>query len=234
MRKTASTRTGLPQPLRTIAAHNAWRDILPGDYDAHMSHPDVAQTQMLGRIFREQFALGPHARAAILGITNGNGLEHVIPCDIDEVVGIDINGAFLEECRARYPEAAQRLKLFQLDLTADTAEAIEAIAGCDLIIANLLIKHIRLESFMRLMAGLPGRGQTVSCVIQVNPDGTEVSHSGYEHVFEAISLEREEENEELIAASMEETGFAPTYRAVYDLPNGKQFVRLDFKKGVYS
>ena len=50
----------------------AWRDMLPGDYDAHMSHPNVAQTQMLGRIFREQFALCPHARAAILGITNGH------------------------------------------------------------------------------------------------------------------------------------------------------------------
>jgi hypothetical protein len=210
---------------------NAWRGIRPGDYDAHMSHPRVAQTQMLGRIFREQFALCPHARTAILGIANGNGLEHVIPCDIAEVVGIDINGAFLEECRARYPEAAPRLKLYQLDLMAETAKAIEAISGCDLIIANLLIEHIRLENFMRLMAGLPARGQTVSCVIQVNPDGTAVSHSGFEHVFEAIAMQREEEDEGLIATSMEETGFAPTYCAVYNLPNGKQFIRLDFKKG---
>ncbi|MDR2688040.1 MAG: class I SAM-dependent methyltransferase [Oscillospiraceae bacterium] len=210
---------------------NAWRDISPGDYDAHMSHPGVAQTQALGRIFREQFALCPNSRAAILGITNGNGLEHVVPCGIAEVVGIDINGAFLEECRVRYPEAAPRLKLFQLDLTADTAKAAEIISGCDLIIANLLIKHIRLENFTRLMAGLPERGQIVSCVIQANPDGTEVSHSGFEHVFEAISMQREEENEGLIAISMGEAGFAPTHRAVYDLPNGKQFIRLDFKKG---
>jgi len=169
-----------------------------------------------------------------LGITNGNGLEHVVPCDIAEVIGIDINGAFLEECRARHPELMPRLKLFQLDLMADTAKAIEIISDCDLIIANLLIKHIRLENFMRLMTGLPGRDQIVSCVIQVNPDRTAVLHSGFEHVFETISMQREEENEDLIVASMETTGFAPIHRAVYDLPNGKQFIRLDFKKGAFT
>lgn len=211
--------------------YNAWRGIRPDDYDAHMSHPNVAQTQLLNRIIKEQFALCPRARAAILGITNGNGLEHVLPCDIAEIIGIDINEAFLKECRARYPEIAPRLKLFQLDLTADAEKAIEVISDCDLIIANLLIKHIRLENFMRLMAGLPGRDCIVSCVIQVNPDGTEVSHSGFEHVFEAVSLQREEENEDQIVSSMQGTSFALLQRAAYALPNGKQFIRLDFKKG---
>jgi len=82
---------------------NAWCNMTPDDYDAHMSHPDVAQTQMLGRITKEQFELvsrelRPTSHIAILGITNGNGLEHIIPCGIENVIGIDINKAFLAEC----------------------------------------------------------------------------------------------------------------------------------------
>jgi hypothetical protein len=100
---------------------NAWNLINPDDYDAHMSHLNVAQTQMLNRIIKEQFKLLPQEQrsiscAAILGITNGNGLEHIIPCGISKVIGIDINEHFLDECRARYKDIESRLFLFQLDL----------------------------------------------------------------------------------------------------------------------
>ena len=213
--------------------NNAWNFIKPDDYDAHMSHPNVAQTQMLNRIIKEQFDLLPQERrsvscVAILGITNGNGLEHVIPCEISKVIGIDINKNFLDECRVRYDYIGSRLNLFRLDLTTDTDETVEAISECDLIIANLLIKHIHLDNFIRIIAGLPGKNQIISCVIQINPDGVAVSKSGFEHVFEIIANQREEEKEDIIVPLMKKNGFAITNRVIYDLPNGKQFIRLDF------
>ena len=216
-----------------IIQDNAWCKITPEQYDAHMSHLAVAQTQALNRITREQLELLPVERrpgstAAILGITNGNGLEHVLPLDIGAVIGIDINEPFLDECRARYPEVRQRLRLYALDLTRDTDEASALLSGCDLIIANLLIKHIGLDIFMRIVDGLPRHGQIVSCVIQVDPDGTALSHSGYEHVFTGVSRQRADESEASVVPAMETAGFAPTGRFVYDLPNGKQFVRMDF------
>ena len=213
---------------------NAWRSIAPNDYDAHMSHPKIEQTQMLNRIFKEQFELLPQERrsascVAILGITNGNGLEHVIPCEIAKIIGIDINEAFLNECKTRYPDIKSRLNLFLLDLMVDTSQSIEILSECDLIIANLLIKHIHLDNFIKIVAGLPKHGQIVSCVIQVNPDGVVVSQgSGFEHVFEVLSSQRGEENEDIIVASMNENGFIFTNKMVYDLPNGKQFIRVDF------
>ena len=212
---------------------NAWNNIKPDEYDAHMSHPNVAQTQMLNRIVKEQFQMLSHERglgscAAILGITNGNGLEHAIPCDITEIIGVDINKAFLDECKARFTSLEPRLMLLQLDLTKDTLKSIEALSKCDLIIANLLIKHIHLDNFVKIIAGLPKRRRIVSCVIQVNPDGIAVSHSGFEHVFDKIAKLREEENEELITQSMKENSFMLINRSVYDLPNGKLFIRLDF------
>jgi len=92
----------------------------------------------------------------------------------------------------------------------------------------LLITYIGLENFIKIIVGLPRHGQIVSCVIQVDPVGSFVSHSGFEHVFDAIAGQREEEDVDLIIASMNESGFAATNRVVFDLPNGKQFVRLDF------
>jgi len=214
--------------------NNAWRRIAPDDYDAHMSHPKIEQTQMLNLIFKEQFELIPQERrpdscAAILGITNGNGLEHVIPCEIAKVIGIDINEAFLNECKTRYPDIESRLNLVLLDLMVDITESIDILSECLLIIANLLIKHIHLDNFIKIVAGLPKHGQMVSCVIQVDPDGVVVSQgSGFEYVFEALAPQRGDENEDMIVSSMNENGFILTNKVAYDLPNGKQFIRLDF------
>ena len=213
--------------------NNAWYFIKPNDYDAHMSHSNVAQTQMLNRIIKEQFELLSQERwstscVAILGITNGNGLEHVIPCGVSKVIGIDISKAFLDECHLRFGDLESKLSLFQLDLMIDTIKSVEILAKCDLIIANLLIKHIHLDNFIKVIAGLPKHNQIVSCVIQVNPDGIAVSKSGFEHIFDAIANQEEEENENLIISSMDDNGFVIANRIIYDLPNDKQFVRLDF------
>ena len=213
--------------------NNAWKHIKPYDYDAHTSHPNVAQTQMLNRIIKEQLELLPKERrltacVAMLGITNGNGLEHIIPCGIAKVIGIDINEDFLNECKARYHDIESRLSLFQLDLMTDIAKAVEILSECDLIIANQLIKHIHLDNFIRIVAGLPKKKQIISCVIQLNPDGVAVSKSGFEHIFDDIIKQMGDEEEGSIISLMNETGFRNAHRAVYDLPNGKHFVRLDF------
>jgi hypothetical protein len=108
------------------------------------------------------------------------------------------------------------------------SKAVEVLSKCDLIIANLVIKHIHLDSFAKIIAGLPKRHRIVSCVIQANPDGIAVSHSRFEHVFDEIGKQREEENEELIKQSMMENGFVLANRITYELPNGKYFIRMDF------
>ena len=213
--------------------NNAWSNIKSNDYDAHMSHPNVGQTQMLNRITKEQFELisqqkYPAPNVAILGITNGNGLEHVVACGIAKVIGIDINKTFLDECKERYGDLKSKLNLFQIDLMSETAKAVEIISESDLIIANLIIKHIHLDNFMKIISALPKHNQIISCVIQVNPDGTTLSKSGFEDVFKVIAEEREEENEDLIISEMKNSKFTLTNRYVHDLPNGKQFVRLDF------
>ena len=212
---------------------NAWCDIKPNNYDAHASHPNAGQMQILNKIIKEQFELLPKewrsvSCVAILGITNGNGLEHVIPCGIGKIIGIDINEAFLNECSERYPDLKSKLSLFQLNMMVDIPKVAEVLIDCDVIIANLLIKHIHLVNFIKIVCRLPKRGQTVSCVIQVNPDGVAIARTGMEHIFDKVSLQREEENEEMTVDSMDRSGYFLKNRVVYDVPNAKQFIRLDF------
>ena len=212
---------------------NPWYSIKVEDYENHMQHPDVAQMQMLNQIMRRQIESIPAdersgAVVAILGITNGNGLEHIKPLHIKKVIGIDINEEFLDCCRQRYHALGDALCLEQIDLVEEKDRAVEALKEADLIIANLLIEHIHLDRFVAIIGELPRHGQRISCVIQVNPDGAIVSASGYEHAFDEVLTIVEEADEKNLALRMGEIGCLLNTKTSYSLPNGKVFVRLDF------
>ena len=213
--------------------NNPWFNIRPNDYDAHMSHPNVKQTQILNRIIKEQLELipasvRPASKAAILGITNGNGLEHVVSCNVGHIIGIDINPAFLDECRTRFPDLTGRLSLYQMDLTTEMTESVTVLSECDLIIANLIIEHIHLNNFVKIMKGLSKHGQIVSCVIQVNPDSIVASKSGIEQLFDDIVKYTEEENITTLDRVMQNSGYFVNGKTVYDLPNSKQLIQSNY------
>ncbi|MDR1194529.1 MAG: class I SAM-dependent methyltransferase [Peptococcaceae bacterium] len=218
---------------------NPWNRIKARDYDLHMGNVNVAQLKMLGLIIKEQLTLiqeeaRPGSECAILGITNGNGLEHVDSMKIGKVIGIDINQLFLDECLQRYGYLGDRLKLARVDLIKDKKSAIEQLKGSDLIIANLMIEHVHMDNFIEILRGLPKRNRVVSCVIQYNPDGTIASKSGYEHTFDEIMPTVEEADESDVVQSMLISGYNLELRKEYPLPNGKIFIRLDFYFEIFS
>ncbi len=213
---------------------NPWRGIALRDYEAHMAHARVGQLHMLRHITRHQFELLPKAsraaaKAAILGIAGGNGLEQAQICGIGDIVGIDINADFLAACARRFPQLQDKLSLHCMDLTRRTAEAVALLSHCDLIIVNLLIEHIGLTNFMALIGGLPRLRRIVSCVVQANHGGARVSASGVEHAFENVGTQAEVQDAETLTRAMLHNGYALTEQAHYGLPNGKQFIRIDFR-----
>jgi len=220
---------------RTIVINldNPWLRIKAEDYDLHMGHVNVAQLQMLNLIMKEQFniipeELRPMSEYAILGITNGNGLEHIDSMKIGKVIGIDINKAFLDECLQRYGYLGKRLELLQIDLIKEKKSVIMNLIRPQLIISNLLIEHIHLDNFIDILQKLPKQNRIVSCVIQYNQDGIIASTSGHEHVFNEILPMVEEVNENDIIQSMQILGYALELRKEYILSNRKIFIRLDF------
>ena len=100
--------------------------------------------------------------------------------------------------------------------------------NADLIIANLVIEHIHLDNFIDILKQLTERNRIISCVIQYNPDGALISNSGYEHTTYCLLPIIEEQTEEEISNRVISAGYKLIFKKVYDLPNGKSLIRLDY------
>lgn len=214
-----------------MSGTNPWTRLSNADYEKHMGHANVGQLRALSRITADQLArVGdmPSPIVAILGITNGNGLEHVDGSRYGSIIGLDISREFLDVCRERCSHLMPILQLHQVDLISEKRQAGELVRGADLVTANLLVEHIHLEAFLDIVREL--ERAIVSVTIQVNPDGGLVSHSGYEDAFNEVVGQVEECDEERLVRSMIGIGYGLIDRAEYPLPNGKLLVRLDFRR----
>jgi uncharacterized Rossmann fold enzyme len=208
---------------------NPWNNLKNEDYERHMGHINVDQLSVLSKITAEQLELVQKLKkpiVAILGVANGNGLEHIETGKYKAVIGIDISSEFLTVCRNRYSNLLPILQLHQIDLITQKQQAIEVLRHADLIIANLLIEHIHLDNFIEIIK--EPRRAVVSVTIQVNPDGVLVSYSGFEDVFSEIVKFAQECGEKKMISSMKEIGYGIIGRSEYVLPNNKLFVRIDF------
>lgn len=214
-----------------MSGTNPWTRLSNADYERHMGHQKVGQLRVLSRITTDQLALvgdTPRPIVAILGITNGNGLEHIDASRYGTIIGLDISREFLDVCRERCSHLMPILQLHQVDLISDKRQAIELIRGADLITANLVVEHIHLEAFVDIVREL--ERPVVSITIQVNPDGGLVSRSGYEDAFNEVVGQVEEGDEERLVRSMSEIGYDLIGRIEYPLPNSKLLVRLDLRR----
>ena len=101
---------------------NPWNSIKLSDYINHMSNKNVLQTQILNTIIKEQLEIISNIQnssVAILGITDGNGLEHINPLKVCEVVGIDINKEYLCQCKESHEHLSSILNLQCIDLMTE-------------------------------------------------------------------------------------------------------------------
>lgn len=205
---------------------NPWEEIELDVYESHMSLDSVRQLQTLDRMMRNQLEAYPVRTAMILGVAGGNGLTHVRREKYDTVFGVDLNRAYLRAAEQRHPELEGVLRLLHLDLTKDAALLPQA----ELVIADLLVEYIGYAAFQKVIEQV--RPGYVSCVVQIN-DGTAewVSDSPYLHAFDGLDAIHHQMDPRELTAHMEEIGFREVLQASEPLPNGKQFVRLDYRPG---
>ena len=205
--------------------NNPWEEISLDDYENHMRLDTVKQLQAMNEIMKEQFAAYPVESAMILGVAGGNGLEHIRTDKYRRVYGVDINSAYLDAVRERYPQLARVLQCLHLDLINET----EQLPQAQLVIANLLIEYIGYPAFQK--AVLQIGPEYVSCVIQINTDTEQwVSDSPYLHAFDRLDEVHHQMEEAALSAVMQEIGYAEILRASVSLPNGKALVRIDYHK----
>ncbi|MFA6308893.1 MAG: class I SAM-dependent methyltransferase [Clostridia bacterium] len=202
--------------------NNPWDEIQLNDYENHMKSDSVYQLQALSNIMKKQLYDFLVSSIMILGITGGNGLEHINTRIIKHVVGVDINKDYLDECRRRYSALEGVLDLVCVDLT----DAESTLPHADLVVANLLIEYIGYECFQVVINKV--RPKYVSCAIQIDTDESFVSDSPFLHLFDKLDSVHHHIEESALTSAMREIDYHLIGTSEVLLPNGKKLIRLDY------
>lgn len=97
-------------------SENPWVSISPEDYEKHMGHPSVNQTEFMSKCFIKSIKNNKPESILIIGCGTGCGLEHVDCTVTKRVTAIDINAKFLEVLRKRYQHKIDGLEILNGDL----------------------------------------------------------------------------------------------------------------------
>lgn len=204
--------------------NNPWENINLSDYESHMALDSVQQLQAMNQMMKRQLNQYDIQSAMILGIAGGNGLEHVDTEKLNKIYGVDINLEYLKTTEKRYESLSGILECLCVDLLNEA----EKLPQVNMLIANLLIEYIGYECFQKVVKVT--NPQYVSCIIQINVDGSFVSDSPYLHVFDGLEHVHHQIAEEELQKCMNVIDYQLIQMLEYPLPNGKELVQLDFCK----
>jgi len=202
---------------------NPWKSIPAADYEAHMSSPSVRQLQALNEIFRRQYLQYNPSSLAIFGVSTGNGLEHVNSEVTQNVYGVDVNEEYLKICRERFSKQGYTLHLYEVDVNEKSVE----FSPTDLIVENLFLEYVELKKFLEQVRILSHPSTVLSVVIQVSNDESFVSRAEFKSL-EVLSDFHHNIKATALIESLKRRKFKLLLKERYVVPNGKEFVRLDF------
>lgn len=160
----------------------------------------------------------------IFGIAGGNGLEHIQKSKFERIYGVDVNSAYLQEVKLRYPNLEGALECLCINLI-DEADKLPI---ADMVIANLLIEYIGYECFQKAIRHV--NPKYVSCIIQINMEDKWVSDSPYLHVFDRLEQVHHKMEEQALVKAMKEIDYHAIKNLERMLPNGKKLVQIDFER----
>jgi SAM-dependent methyltransferase len=197
---------------------NPWLWIPLGDYEGHMSRPDVRQLRALSDLFKRAVELARPKSVAILGVAGGNGLEHLADAGLGRIVAIDINMEYLEQTRQRFKNYSA-LELHCADLTVDRLR----LQPVDLVHAALIFEHAGTENALENAVSLVGRHGRLSIVLQLpTPEQVPVALSTYASM-QALRDHFTFVDRDLLHASLEDHGFINETEHTIQLPGNKAF-----------
>jgi SAM-dependent methyltransferase len=205
---------------------NPWLRIPASDYEGHMGPEGADQLSVLSRLFREAYVHVRPARVAVLGCATGNGLEHIAPEITRKVVGIDVNPAYLEVARRRFPALHGSLELVCSSLEDTSLKP----ASFELISAGLIFEYVDPGPLLRKIAAWLTPGGICAVVLQLPSEGCpEVLPTGYETLGaleDVMRLVRPQVFESLARRA----GLIPTAQRTAALRYGKRFFSGWFAK----
>jgi ubiquinone/menaquinone biosynthesis C-methylase UbiE len=198
-------------------AKNPWAGIPAPDYDAHMGAN--GQTAALREIFAQVYGEVRPVCLAILGCTTGGDFASVDPGITAEVVGVDVNAAYLAQASELWAHLGERLTLIH----ADVLDAALPEHRFDLVHAALILEWVDAPRLLAKIRTLLAAGGVCTLVTQEPVSGVPaVSNTGVvslQQLAGYITLRTAAEVSTLAA----EAGLKVSSQQLVPLPGGKAF-----------
>lgn len=204
---------------------NAWNQVPLADYEMHMQHKTVAQAQLLNKLTNKYLKKHQPNDLLFLGISGGNGLEHVNIDKTESVCGIDINDAYLEATRQRFGEKIRQLSLINADISTSNDSFIKA----DFVWAGLIFEYIDMQKGFAFVNNNTKARATLVITIQSNNGHQSVSQTGIESLKTVKDIFKTVDAEELKATAHKE-GFELIGMEENVMPNGKSLLTYEFSR----
>lgn len=202
---------------------NPWQKLKLEHYEGHMQHEEVLQSQCLNLIMKNQLNDYDVKSICILGISGGNGLEHVEPNSVLEIFGVDINKEYLLACKLRYPKLNGILNLIHADITSSEFK----VPDSEIIIANLIIEYLGIDTFKKII--YKSNSAYISCVIQVSNNYSFVSNTPFINYFNGISRLHNDIDKNVLINVLKVMGYDAVFHEEFKMKNNKSLIRIDFK-----
>ncbi len=202
-----------------------WNQVSLDDYENHMKHDSVGQLQLLNSLTKQYLSIHQPNNPLFLGIAGGNGLEHIDPKIVHQVVGIDINEEYLKQTEIRFKDTLPQLKLIKCNVD----ETNESFIQSDFIWAALFLEYVDLKNCIQFMLNNLSEKGLVIVTIQSNNGNGAVSQSGIEGV-KVLNGQFKSINREIVLTAMNGFGFNLAEEESNELPNGKTFLTFTFIK----
>lgn len=203
---------------------NPWNNIPLTDYELHMEHESVGQAKLLNLLTSKYLKKHAPENVLFLGVSGGNGLEHVDIGQVKHVCAIDINNNYLDEAARRYGSKIEQLNLVNDDIGTSNVSYIKA----DFIWAALIFEYVDIERCFQFVLNNAGQSCRLIVTIQSNNGVQTVSKTGVESIRSVASIFEIIDRDDLQAKAAK-VGFECISSEENFLPNGKSLITYEFQ-----
>ncbi|WP_421939517.1 class I SAM-dependent methyltransferase [Pedobacter sp.] len=204
---------------------NAWNLVPLDDYELHMQHNEVAQSQLLNKLTSKYLQKHRPEHLLFLGISGGNGLEHIDLNKVKTVYGIDINQSYLDMTKKRFGEKIKQLAL----VNADISTSNESFLKADFVWAALIFEYIDIQRGFEFIANNIAQSVKLIITIQSNNGNQSVSQTGVKSIQSVKEIFKVVNKDSLLRYASN-TGFELLKLEENILPHGKSFLTYEFER----
>ncbi|KAB2840664.1 MAG: class I SAM-dependent methyltransferase [Melioribacteraceae bacterium] len=205
---------------------NPWLEIKLNDYESHMALSSIRQAQYLSGVFAQAVQKYSVKSVAILGCAGGNGLEIISNSNIDRVVCVDINPAYIGVAKERFSSKFRQGEF----LCADILSSSFSFKPVDLIFAGLIFEYVDYNIALANISKVINQSGKLVAVLQLPSESiSEISPSQYtslnklSEIFNFVSPNGFQE-----AAKLHQFEIIESKRIT--LESGKSFQEMIFEK----